>query len=103
MTPLSGTVRELACLALGHDDHDEPRCPSPDDDLVAGLVREVRALRALAGLTGDDPVGDNAAAVTALDDALTEAHIAEVPDDQLAGTLLDHLAGLGWAVVRDQR
>lgn len=48
--PLTPTTRELACLALGHEDADEPRCASTDEDLVRQLVEEVQALRFAAGL-----------------------------------------------------
>lgn len=48
----------------------------------------------------DLAVQTRAEAVNALDEALTEAHIAEVADEDLGPTLLEHLAGRGWGLVR---
>lgn len=97
--PLTETTRELACLALGHEDSGAPRCPESDERLVADLVTEVQHLRVLAGVVEETSV-DRQEARTALDDALTEAHIAEVPDGDLAEELLGHLSSNGWRLIR---
>lgn len=75
--PLTSTTRELACLALGHDDADEPRCSTSDDDLVRQLVDEVQALRVAAGVVEESEV----------DREEREAALTEVlEDDRLDGT-----------------
>lgn len=75
--PLTPTTRELACLALGHEDADEPRCASTDEDLVRQLVEEVQALRVAAGIVEESPT----------DREEREAVVAEtLEDDRLYGT-----------------
>ncbi len=94
---VSGTTRALACLALGHDDADLRSCPATDEDLVVQLVEEVQRLRVAAGVVEESEV-DRAERVEAVADALTEAGLAEVPDDEFADALVAHLDENGWTL-----
>jgi hypothetical protein len=92
---VTGPTRELACLALGHDDTGEVRCPATDERLIRELVEEVQRLRVAAGIVEETAV-DRAEAVGALDDALDAAATAFVTGPELAQVVVDQLADLGW-------
>jgi hypothetical protein len=94
---LSGTTLALACLALGHDDADEPDCLASTEDIVRQLVEEVQRLRVAAGIV-EETAADRAEAVGAVDDALTVSADAFVTGPELAQVILDHLADNGWAL-----
>lgn len=101
MSTLTGTVRELACLALGHDDGDEPRCRHLDEQLVRQLIDEVQQLRVAAGLveaTEADRQEQEAAVVDAI--ASTMPGPIDPPE---AADLIAALAGDGWQLVRVRR
>jgi hypothetical protein len=53
---VTGPTRELACLALGHDDTGEVRCPATDERLIRELVEEVQRLRVAAGIVEETVV-----------------------------------------------
>jgi hypothetical protein len=91
-------TRELACLALGHQDGDADSCLSSDDELMRHLIEEVQRLRVAAGEV-EETATDRADAVTAIDDALDAA--ATAPD--LPQVVLDQLADNGWRLVPDPR
>jgi hypothetical protein len=96
--PLTETTRELACLALGHDDSGAPRCPESDEHLVADLVHEVQALRLLAGVVEESSI-DRAERLTAAVHALDSAdERAWLGTEQRAEALLDRFAASGWTL-----
>jgi hypothetical protein len=99
---LSGTTRELACLALGHEDADEPRCSTSDEDLVRQLVDEVQALRVAAGIV-EPTEADRAAATGALDEALGDALARFVTGPELSEVVLRQLAEHGWQLLPVRR
>jgi hypothetical protein len=111
---LTGTTRELACLALGHDDADEPACASSDEDLVRQLVEEVQALRVAAGIV-EESEADRDERVEALGEVLAEAagddeevgndlealhvlHLDEPDERILARYVIDRLDASGWTL-----
>ncbi len=92
---ITPTTRETACLALGHDDADEPRCRVLDEDLVRQLVEEVQGLRVAAGIV-EETETDRAEAVGALEDAITAGWSPE--GEVVALDVLDHLTENGWTL-----
>jgi hypothetical protein len=84
-------ARELACLALGHADHEAHRCRTPSADLLSDLVVEVRELRQRVGDEPDE-VAQHAAVVEVLLDLIVDPDEAEAE----AHTLLGALAKAGW-------
>jgi hypothetical protein len=88
-------TRELACLALGHQDGDADSCLSSDDELMRHLIEEVQRLRVAAGEV-EETATDRADAVTAIDDALDAAATAFVTGPDLPQVVLDQLADNGW-------
>lgn len=99
MTRPTRATRELACLALGHDDADAASCPSSDDDLLRSLVVEVQRLRLVAGEV-EETSTDRAEATGALDDALAETAGAwETTGPEYARGVLDRLADGGYRLV----
>jgi len=103
VTAVSGTTRALACLALGHEDDDEPRCSSSDEDLVRQLVEQVQALRVAAGIV-EESEADRAEATAAIVEAFDTADAveAEVSDEWFA-RILDALNADGWTLHRVRR
>lgn len=92
---VTGPTRELACLALGHDDTGEVRCPATDERLIRELVEEVQRLRVAAGIVEETPT-DRAEQVAAVDDALAAAGESFVTGPELAQVVLDLLADSGY-------
>lgn len=92
---VTGPTRELACLALGHDDIGEVRCPETDERLMRELVAEVQRLRAAAGEVEETPT-DRAEQVAVLDDALATAGEDWETGPELAQVILDLLADAGY-------
>jgi hypothetical protein len=66
---VTGPTRESACLALGHDDTGEVRCPATDERLMRELVAEVQRLRVAAGEV-EETTADRAEQRDALDEAI---------------------------------
>lgn len=95
MTAISGLARELACLALRHDDSTARECRATDEQLMRQLIAEVRHLRQCIGEEPDRAAQENALAV-----AMTEVAIAEPPDEDQPGAILDMLWEGGWTVSR---
>lgn len=96
---LPGTVRELACLALGHDDGDEPRCPSTDEQLARQLVDEVQQLRVAAGIV-EETETDRRERVEAVQDALDEVDDRQGGIHGEADLLVEVLAEAGWQLLQ---
>jgi len=92
---ISGRARELACLALGHEDKELAACPSTDEELMAQLTQAVQSLRSQLGAHPDDGAQENALA-----EAMTEVAIAELPAELEPGALLEQLSAQGWHLVR---
>jgi hypothetical protein len=97
----STVTRELACLALGHEDADEPRCSSTDDDLLRQLVDEVQHLRVAAGIV-EETDADRAEQEGALDDAF-DAVARAFATGNVGERALGFLRDLGWRLVRTPR
>ena len=98
MTHLSPTLRELACLALGHDDADEPRCSSSDEHLVRQLIDEVQALRVAAGIV-EETDRDREEREAALTEVLEDDRLDGTPGGfDLAQVILRLLDENGWAL-----
>jgi hypothetical protein len=95
---VTGPTRELACLALGHDDTGEVRCPATDEQLMRELVAEVQRLRVAVGEVEETPT-DRAEALGAVDDAINAATGAFVTGTEFAHVVVDHLADNGYRVV----
>jgi phage shock protein A len=95
---VTGPTRESACLALGHDDTGEVRCPATDERLIRELVAEVQRLRVVAGVV-EETAADRDEQRDALDDALDAAGDEWETGLQLAQTILDYLAENGWRLV----
>jgi hypothetical protein len=96
--PLTPTTRELACLALGHEDADEPACTTSDDQLVAELVEEVQSLRVAAGIV-EETATDRAEADGVLVDVLDEVLDAVVvPIHDLGPAIRVRLVERGWTL-----
>lgn len=96
--PLTETTRELACLALGHEDSGAPRCPESDEQLVADLVREVQLLRVAAGVV-EESEADRQERETVLVEALDDDRLDGTPGGlPLAQAILDSLAEEGWTL-----
>jgi hypothetical protein len=102
MTRPTRATRELACLALGHQDTDADSCPTSDDELMRHLIEEVQRLRVAAGEV-EETATDRADAVTAIDDALDAAATAFVTGPDLPQVLLDQLVDNGWRLDSDPR
>lgn len=98
-TALPGTVRELACLALGHDDGDEPRCPSTDEQLARQLVDEVQQLRVAAGLV-EETEPDRAERIEVVEDLLLEVEDRQGKTAGEGWLLVELLAERGWQLLR---
>jgi hypothetical protein len=96
---VTGPTRELACLALGHDDTGEVRCPATDEQLMRELVAEVQRLRVAAGEV-EETATDRAEVVAALDVALTEAADEWATGDEQAPAVLAALNDSGWILTR---
>lgn len=94
---VTGTTRELACLALGHEDAGEVRCLTSDDQLVRELVDEVQRLRVAAGLVEESDL-DREERIEVLAEVLTEVAIAEVSDEEYPTVLLAALDESGWTL-----
>lgn len=95
---VTGTTRALACLALGHDDTDMPRCPSSDEDLVRQLVEEVQRLRVAAGVVEETEV-DRQEREAALVEVLEDDCLDGVPGGlDLAVAILGLLDEDGWTL-----
>jgi hypothetical protein len=97
----STVTRELACLSLGHEDADEPRCSSTDDDLLRQLVDEVQHLRVAAGIV-EETDADRAEQEGALDDAF-DAVARAFATGNVGERALGFLRDLGWRLVRTPR
>jgi hypothetical protein len=94
---VSGTTRELACLALGHDDPDEPACTATDEQLVRELVDLVQQLRVAAGLVEESDL-DRQERVEVLADVLDDDRLDGTPGGMpLAQAILDLLDEGGWS------
>lgn len=94
---VTGPTRELACLALGHDDTDADACPATDEELLAALVREVQTLRVAAGIV-EETAADRAHATGTLVDALAAVDAKWLDEAARASAVLDRLAEDGWAL-----
>lgn len=96
MSVVSGLTRELACLAVGHDDDRHRECPATDEELMAELVAEVHRLREAVGEETDparvrDAVND-AVSFVARSNAVT-------PVTDLGAAIVAALSDGGWRVV----
>jgi hypothetical protein len=91
--------RELACLALGHEDGDAAACPSSDDELLAALVQEVQRLRVAAGEIDESPV-DEAERIGAVVDALADTDAQWLDERARAAAVVDWLVEDGWQLAR---
>lgn len=92
---VTGPTRELACLALSHDDTGEVRCPATDEQLMRQLTAEVQRLRVAAGEVEQTPT-DRAEQIGVLDDALALAGEGWATGPELAQVILDLLADAGY-------
>jgi hypothetical protein len=99
---VSGTTRELACLALNHDDGTRPASPQTDEQLMRELLAEVHRLRVAVGEAIEDD-DDREDAEAALAQALDDDQLDGVPGGlDLAVALVEVLARDGWHLVRSQ-
>jgi hypothetical protein len=98
---VTGPTRELACLALGHDDKREVRCPATDERLMRELTAEVQRLRVAAG-EAEETVVDRAEADGALDEAFHAAS-AVWATSNLGEIVHGYLTDLGWQLVPKRR
>lgn len=73
--------------------------PLTEDD-VAAVAATAPVAAVLVDDTVDVAVQYEEEAEEALAGALTEAAIAEVPDAELSSAVLEHLAEVGWRLVR---
>ncbi len=96
---ITATTREAACLALGHDDADEPRCRVLDEDLVRQLVEEVQGLRVAAGIV-EETAEDREEREAIVAEVLTDDRLDDLGDLDLAVCVLDLLAEAGWTLHR---
>jgi hypothetical protein len=95
---VTGPTRELACLALGHDDTGEVRCPATDERLMRELVDEVQRLRVAAGIVEETDT-DRAEQAGAVADALDEVDARWLDRGQRAQGIIAALASDGWRLV----
>jgi hypothetical protein len=95
---LTGTTLALACLALGHEDADEPDCPASTEDIVRQLVDEVQRLRVAAGIVEETDT-DRAEQAGAVADALDEVDARWLDRGQRAQGIIAALASDGWRLV----
>lgn len=99
MTRPTRATRELACLALGHDDSDAVACPETDDDLMRHLVEEVQRLRVAAGIV-EETLVDRQEQEGAVADALLSTANAEGWSE--SEDVLGHLTSNGWRLIRSR-
>jgi hypothetical protein len=92
-------TRELACLALGHEDGDASACPATDEELLAALVQEVQRLRVAAGEVEEAPA-DEAERIAAVVDALADTDAQWLDERARASAVVDWLAEDGWQLTR---
>jgi phage shock protein A len=96
---VTGPTRELACLALGHDDTGEVRCPATDERLIRELVEEVQRLRVETGAV-EETVADRAEQAGAIGEAHAATARSWATGRDYAEAFLDHLADDGWRLAR---
>jgi hypothetical protein len=92
---VTGPTRELACLALAHDDTGEVRCPATDEQLMRELVAEVQRLRVAAGEV-EPTVVDEQEQIGVLDDALGTVGASWATGTEAAERMLGVLTDAGW-------